>query len=1853
MYSHRIIIPQPKRLLQQSHSNVLEERARGDANAFKEQRRRGTNRQKVLADEEAAVGALQRPLTMADLWRATDNLVEDGGPALSQIASAQTSLVGGYGLQRSYAGQPAQFTLVARSPVGVPLTRGGTAWVVTITGPGRTESAVTDHSDGVYTVTHVCSCSGRYRLAVRLLDGHHLTGSPFDVVVHKLPLHRVESLTFGQVTFSHTLGGLFNRWFAYVPLVRLWRRRTKSLRECADSFRFHAWGSALIEALTRAAERQHAIAELHVRSYFTVLRKRARLTLVAWRRVTYIRMGAELTLAMARRALNPTEKAAALHLWSYRLATARDAAQQHKEAIRRAAFHLLQRDLHRSWHSWAALVHQRDALARVASRMLQSGVARAWGAWAALLAERDVMRHVAVAMTMQQVAQAFRAMMQAAVDRSCALRTLDVCVALMSMRGAAKAVASWVDFAHARAVAFGKLRRAVSTMMNHEVAIALHSWRVLVETQTDALAALRRSVAFFTQRDQATAWRSWVEMATERAASLRALQRGAAALMASQQVAAWNTWREHAVDAGAARTALRQAGANFVARGTVLALRAWIADYVATRLDSGQMRTADKAMVRIAQSGRLRQWRQAARWSRALEHGAKLLHREAGRALRSWQAMIAARIQVLDALDVGVRRWQRAEVVGAIAKWREVADAQAASRSAALKLIGSLVGSRRLAAWNTWVANAIARAGAFDAMSKAIGAFVFRGRSRALQRWMEMAAKQTSTYDRMQNTAARLCHMQTGRAVRQWVGFVAERRLLLRAAQCLVDQQRRMAWRTWVDHTVVRARSLATLKHVVHRICYRGLFDGLRQWQNGAKWSAALQRGARVLCQDQTHALRTWQHMVSARTEVLEALRVGVAKWRYAEVAGALARWRDATAACAVVRAAAMKLFDHDRALALRTWSAFTTECVAALTALRRVASVLLNRSLSKAWSTWCELTAAHATSIERLHGAFASWQRQELASAWRRWQEVSFADQAQTQLLSAAAFRLSHQQLLATWTMWCEHSQQATRYRGVLMRWVQSTVAGALRAWRGYADDRAEALMLLGGAATVLTHRGMAAAWNMWCEVHAERIDEWLRKEALQRVVRHLLNMQLARAWRQLTDVASGRGEARSRLHSCITRLTRQGQLRALSSWTSFVMARTHALQSLHRVATTMVDRNRAIAWRTWEEFATVRATNLERAARTLATMTNREKARAWSSWCEGATEHAKGMHALTAAAACLTNRGLAAAWRSWLEFMSARAAKFDEARAVGARILNQRASEALRQWVSCWSEMVVVHRALVTLLNRGRALAWRAWIEYRAQRVASLAKLRHSIGHIIHRQLSSGLRQWQNGAQWSAALQRGARVLFQTKGRAFASWWARTTEAAASTRAARFAIARWILGELLGGLMRWRDQAAKHALMHEVVARMVNLQRSRAFRSWASTAAARVSALHRLHAGVGRWMYRKRSRAMAGWRHNAHALGVQRLGKERARWRVHQKKALTLAWWRALCWKGMRRRLVKQKEKLAIEVQRAMLSETEQQEQRDVHTRDASAAGGDAAPAGGTERIVALTQQNAALRASAVAMAENADRVAAQVQAVLGPHTRQQAAVGWYVHFLEMRVEDMRRQVHEANAAADSIERVLNSDVNTAALPDLAPADSPRSPSLFPSATKPGAPFSAFSNMSTGASAAWPSSASGAPSQPVPSPLRTAPTTAPTTAQRARGVSFAFNDPFGTSPAPAPPSAPSMDEAAPGYKYSAGKVCTYEMWQGFVSQELIATELAKEWADHRPGERHISHAPCPSMRCSHLCASVLVLALQSLRRIHAAPPTHPLAAPPSRRHCHRARARPHAHLHRRKPHRRSPVHR
>ena len=86
--------------------------------------------------------------------------------------------VSGTGLHESSVGHPAEFTIEARDAKGNQRSEGGDQFFVAIRGASRVRARVTDHNDGLYSVTWTPPQSGAYNIAVSSF-GIPLPGSPF------------------------------------------------------------------------------------------------------------------------------------------------------------------------------------------------------------------------------------------------------------------------------------------------------------------------------------------------------------------------------------------------------------------------------------------------------------------------------------------------------------------------------------------------------------------------------------------------------------------------------------------------------------------------------------------------------------------------------------------------------------------------------------------------------------------------------------------------------------------------------------------------------------------------------------------------------------------------------------------------------------------------------------------------------------------------------------------------------------------------------------------------------------------------------------------------------------------------------------------------------------------------------------------------------------------------------------------------------------------------------------------------------------------------------------------------------------------------------------------------------------------------------------------------------------------------------------------------------------------------------------------------------------------------------------------------------------------------------------------
>ena len=1362
------------RRLLQPNDNVLETRAHGDIAA--RARKKGVNKQQKL--ETAQNSRLSTPLLAAqDLWRATDHLVGEGGVPLYRFehASPYMSLVGGRGLSFAYAGQTTSFTLVSRNHVGQPLDHGGSAWNATISGPGRADCSLIDHGDGVYTISYVGSTSGRYRLSVRLGE-QHLSGSPFGILVRTVPpwmLAAEENAAAHPLSiYVHTLRGLFHRWLAYLPLHQLMEQRRATLNGIADDHRRHIWGCIVFDALGADAVRRKARNELHHSSIFVVIKRRAINGLALWRKRAYLRMGWQLTFAMARRALIPLEKGAAIKVWLRRIMEGDLEKERRREAMEKAARNLLHAETARGWNAWRELILERAAMAHAAKRIIYQDVARALRMWESVVEERNrqmaALRKAALGILKQQLARGWRQLHAIVTAEREALR---------------------------------RMRNFVARLTNQNVAKAMSAWAEAAAELADSMNALRRGLATLRNRDLAAAWRSWAEKAAALAHNMNAMQRAAAAIVHRGKAAVWNTWAQFATEHAEAMNALTKAAGRLVYRSRALAWQSW-AEFASSRIESlEKLRNGVGHIMHRQLSAGFRQWRGNALHMQAMQRGAAALLQETGRALRSWSAMATARRDALERLCVGVARWCRGELVAAVSRWHENAEQQMRLREVGLKLKGQEIGK----AWRKWAEVASGRAAAMSAMRKVAGTLRNKGLSAAWRSWIESSSSRAAALQGLRKAVARLINKQISGALNRWHEFQEERRNARKAMSSFVNHGMAMAFRTWAEHAESTKTSLAKLRKGVGHIMHRQLSAGLLQWKRNAQWAAAMQKGAKILFQDKARALRSWYEMAMDSKEAMGKLKAAAASMRSIGQRKVWNTWSEMALAAAEALRKLKSAAASMRSIGLRkswnAWSENALERAAAMGALQKAAASLIHKGKSAVWRTWAEAASARSAAMEVLEvaasrmfhrqkgGAFRRWLdfqeerrkarkaassflNQSKAAAFRTWVEVAYLRGEAMDKLAAAGGALFHRQLLGAWRSWCEQNAKAHKNKSFFLRWMNSSLAAAVSKWQEAVNDQVEAMRKLRAAAATILNKALSAGWHSWREQYAEALAKNQTKDAARRVVRQLFQQALARGWRQLVDVTTAELEALRRMRQVTSRLMMQNQAKAMTAWAEMAAERAESMNALRKAASSLRNRGLAAAWNTWFSNADERAAALQSlrvaannilnkalgnglrrwiefheerriARKAMGGFVHRGKAMAFRSWYEAAADTAAAMASLKRSIGHIMHRQLSAGLLQWK-----RNAKWNNAMQRSARLLFDKKA----QMFVCWQMMAAarmdalstMRRAVKKIIYRARSQAWNTWVDYLEQRALSMHKLKNCVLKMRHRGLSRGLAGW-----------------------------------------------------------------------------------------------------------------------------------------------------------------------------------------------------------------------------------------------------------------------------------------------------------------------------------------------------------------------------------------------------------------------------------------------------------------------------------------------------------------------------
>ena len=1459
----------------------------------------------------------ERP-SMSDLWRRTDHIVGEGGDAAPVTASPFSSLVGGVGLTRAVAGFPARLTLVARSHLGQPVRTGDAPWVVSISGPGRAEVAITDHQDGSYTIRYLTASSGRYKLAIRLGE-HHLSGSPFEVGVRPAPSSLSLSLASADRALSlaaqsrHTVRGLFARWRAYVPLERFGGSRLRGLFIAAIE---HEQTRSLMRSwrvLVENTERLLARRRLLRAQLLHVLGTRATHSLGSWRTTTYGLMGIELTLFLARRALAPHEMRAALRVWSERIADG--SLRPARRGPRRLLLALFdsQRASRAAFTSWRSAAYEENyhLRRRAIAAFVHSGQAAALRTWLEVVRVRVLKRHVLRQMLGLRLARAWRQLVDAHAQVRDALALLESHARTMLHGQTARGFRSWCESVQARARALARLRQGMSALRDRAVLLVWNAWSAFALVQAKALHSLRTAVGRFRNANCSRAWNAWAEMATERAGHMSHLRGAAARLMHRQTGAALRRWQE----AWELTVRLRRGLKRLVHRELAIAFDTW--SYAAGQLASSMAMLAH-SMARLINGQLALGWHTwsvfAALRAKTLaamsKCSVKILNLRLAVGWHVWVQFAALHAHSLETLRMcGVKLFNQRLALG----WTSWAE-YAAARKSAIGMLHMcsrrLINRRRVLGWNSWVDYVETRAAKMEQLRRMVSRMTSRERAAAWNSWKAYVSESTEAMRLLRGGVGALIKRELAAALRCWRICGDEIAVGQRAARQLLGTKQAQALRTWHATASAASATMQQLRRCVSHMRNRKLALGFLSWLQGAQLSNADRLCARIVMREQTSALLGWRAQADERATMLWQLRIAVGRWSKGQVVACLERWAEEarhaaakhvvivrmmrqvharalrqwrevaeghSAALAAIHRAVGRLLHRLSLSAINTWRAYVHELNASLASLRHSICSLFGRFLRVGWNTWRDYVEVRAERLERLGKAASQLQHAGLAKAFRSILHAAQHDATGRAVLNRMLNSAMTRSLM-TWRSATEaHVAGLSVVQRVMGSWLHRAMSGALRAWK----EVGESMLGLRRAVARLVHKQLQAGWEPWSHHtrQMKRWRSWVARWSSASVLRALLT------WMQYAEDAAEHAQTLAAQLIVIKQCIGLQKARAWRQLTSVVAARLSALALLRGAALKLIRRQIAISWRSWAEMTTSMAAKLGRLEQSVATLRRgargHKMAMAWRTWAEDMLARNASLTAVQQVICRLYNGALFRGWHTWVEVATERAATAATKRKVAMRLIARSLSSGFATWVEMATEhatqLARLVRGIARLRNRDLSQAWHAWSENSLTGVAALAKLRHCVGIMFNRRLYAGWLRWHHtSTRRRAALKQLGRCARMLLNKGVPIGWHMWLE---------FAL----------------ERHAALAQLGQCLARFLNLKLARGWHTWCEAAAQLASQRVQMRRSLMRLIARSLSSGFATWVEVATERAVTAATKRKVAMRL-LKRGVSMCW---LTWK------------------------------------------------------------------------------------------------------------------------------------------------------------------------------------------------------------------------------------------------------------------------------------------------------------------------------------------------------------
>ena len=1179
-----------------------------------------------------------------------------------------------------------------------------------------------------------------------------------------------------------------------------------------------------------------------------------------------------------------------------------------KRAAIAAALKGMASGLRAPFNSWKAIVDgSGDPRERALRYLRNRKVPPAWNTWVAVVERKRQLRKALSGMTNAPLRRSFNGWSATAAAQADKAARIGAVLASLSPEGRAKrkALNSWGEMVAKAAL----MRKAGGSFFYRKARLAFNGWAEtvasLLERRERAMAALARLSP--EGRAMTKALNTWIARKEMHRLLLRA---GAALFYAKARKAftnwdfvvqqryhieatlfrvmnqklakAFNTW----VNCDMKPSPMKKAGGRMRNRPLSMAFNQWVAIYEA-------MMFLQRSMAHLVYGGLskgLRMWLEYLDLRDVMARAAFGL-RNGGlkRGFNAWVEHTEQRLEFLMLLERGV---------------------------------GGMRAGPKKAAFNTWADKTF---GEPDPMFRALAHFVHREMSAGFLAWVEA----TAVWLVMMNALSALKNREARKGYNSWLLWAEERKekqARLKAILTRMSSPAVRAFNKWA-HVL---EMLGPIRQAAFRLRNRNLVKAVGSW-HGLMLEKRRMRQALVAMDPQKRAmrdmLRAWRGGGDAEDKRLaRLLKKGNALIKTAEMK-ALNSWKAQWAELCELRRALGGILNGRLKRGMNAWLA---QNEAARAKRAQLASTLKKaspegRAMMKAINSW----SPKARCWRKMKGvAFALRSRHVKMGmvTWRAWYEDGLAERAKMRaalvalspegrkkraamnklkacldmyrLLLRAGSALFNSKVKKAINNWAFVVEQTYRMMDSLAAVANAKLQRAFNTWHTAPPHPAKKSLAR------WKNKPLSKAFNQWVEIYEAMMYA-------RRSLSHMVNSGLSKGWRMWLEYL----ELRDVMARAAFGLRNGGLKRCMNGWVVYTEQRFEMLAVMERGIGGMRGGPLKKAYNKWAELIYGPPNPLYRA---LAHLVYRELSRALLAWVDAKDRWVT----MKGAMKRLFNRQLSQCFESWQERMEEAAARRQRMSHVLAgfqgglrkafnqwahvlellaplraglnRLIHRQTSMAFESWQAMWEEMLLMKKALASVLHAPLKRGWNAWLELLeaqaakrdlakkavlrttpqgkafftwAEQMRALLPLKRSLKHWSSMQLVKAMGSWDQLMQDVAAKRRALAGFFSAGSKkAINAWKGFAAERRDARDRARAALVRLSPEgrKKSKGFNAWLDMLETMAMMRKAGAAIFYRKVRKALNNWDFI----TQQQHRIQAALFRVMNAKLLRCFNSWR-------------------------------------------------------------------------------------------------------------------------------------------------------------------------------------------------------------------------------------------------------------------------------------------------------------------------------------------------------------------------------------------------